>query len=108
MMSLLSRKPTPMVVDCRRSPIEEQTLAARVTVPISDATVEIRIGTNGACAFGLRRQQLREAAAKSNEVLQRLASRETVPRRERPGSARCECAMLWVQVWTVLAHGAWQ
>jgi hypothetical protein len=49
-MSLLSRKPTPMVVDCRRSPIEEQTLAARVNVPISDATVEIRIGTNGAYA----------------------------------------------------------
>jgi hypothetical protein len=54
------------------------------------------------------RQQLREAAAKSNEVLHRLASRETVPRRKRPGSAPCECAMLWVQVWTVLAHGAWQ
>ena len=50
-MSLLSRKPTG-ALDCRRSSIEEQTLAAGVIVPISDAGVEIRIGIKGAYAFG--------------------------------------------------------
>jgi hypothetical protein len=34
--------------------MEEQTLAAGVIVPISDASVEIQIGTNGAYAFGSR------------------------------------------------------
>jgi hypothetical protein len=32
--------------------MEEQTLAAGVIVPISDAGVEIRIGIKGAYAFG--------------------------------------------------------
>jgi hypothetical protein len=47
-------KAHPGALDCRRSSIEEQTLAAGVIVPISDASVEIRIGTNGAYAFGSR------------------------------------------------------
>jgi len=38
-MSLLSRKPTPML-DCRRSLIAAQTFASKINVPISDAALE--------------------------------------------------------------------
>jgi hypothetical protein len=53
-MSLLSRKPTPerwIVADLRS---KSKHLLPEVIVPISDASVEIRIGTNGAYAFGSR------------------------------------------------------